>query len=118
MADAIDLDASYLNQLLTGHRGIGERTARKLEKKLHLPELYLDRDFYSFESPQPPDAISEPPVARYPSGLTAKEKRLLELFRRLTDPQQEQHEALIEEQVAKNEQFKAELEQMSRRPPR
>lgn len=36
------LDATYLSQLLHGHRRIGERTARMLEEKLGWPRLAMD----------------------------------------------------------------------------
>lgn len=38
------LDATYLSQLLHGHRRIGERTARTLEEKLGWPRLAMDMD--------------------------------------------------------------------------
>lgn len=42
LADAIDTTPGYINQLLNGYRSIGEKTARKIESKLGLPNLYLD----------------------------------------------------------------------------
>jgi len=42
LADAIDSTPGYVNQLLTGHRGIGEKAARKIEAKLKLTYLALD----------------------------------------------------------------------------
>ena len=38
------LDATYLSQLLHGHRRIGERTARTLEEKLRWPRLAMAMD--------------------------------------------------------------------------
>ncbi|MBT2339505.1 MULTISPECIES: hypothetical protein [Pseudomonas] len=35
-ADQHDLDASYLSQILNGHRGLGEKAALNLEKKIGL----------------------------------------------------------------------------------
>jgi hypothetical protein len=37
-AELHDLDASYLSQLLNGHRTLGEKAAANLEKKIGLPE--------------------------------------------------------------------------------
>ena len=42
-AGAIGLDSSYTNQLLGGHRNIGDKTARKLEAKLGKPNGWLDQ---------------------------------------------------------------------------
>lgn len=42
LADALDTTPGYVSQLLTGHRGIGEKTARKIEVKLNLNHLMLD----------------------------------------------------------------------------
>lgn len=40
-ADQYDLDASYLSQMLNGHRPMGEKAARNLEAKVGLPAGYL-----------------------------------------------------------------------------
>lgn len=40
-ADQYDLDASYLSQMLNGHRPMGEKAARNLEAKVGLPPGYL-----------------------------------------------------------------------------
>ena len=37
-AEQYDLDASYLSQILNGHRGMGEKAARTMEIKIGLPE--------------------------------------------------------------------------------
>jgi hypothetical protein len=37
-----DVDASYLSQLINGHRPFGEKSARNLESKFSLPALYFD----------------------------------------------------------------------------
>lgn len=37
-----DVDASYLSQLINGHRPFGEKSARNLESKFSLPPLYFD----------------------------------------------------------------------------
>jgi len=38
-----DVDATYLSQILNGHRNLGEKAARKLEKSLNLNEFELDK---------------------------------------------------------------------------
>lgn len=43
-ANKIELSPAYLNHILTGHRNIGEKTARKIEDKLKIPFLSLDTD--------------------------------------------------------------------------
>ena len=40
-ADQYDLDASYLSQMLNGHRPMGEKAALNLEAKIGLPKGYL-----------------------------------------------------------------------------
>lgn len=40
-ADQHDLDASYLSQMLNGHRPMGEKAARNLESKIGLPAGHL-----------------------------------------------------------------------------
>jgi hypothetical protein len=37
-----DLDPSYLSQLINGHRGFGEKAARKIEGICNLPINYFD----------------------------------------------------------------------------
>lgn len=43
-AAMIGMSQSQLNQLLVGHRNVGERLARKIEKQIGLKENDLDRD--------------------------------------------------------------------------
>lgn len=42
MAEFLGIEPNYLNQLLTGHRGIGEDRARKFEKSLNKPDHWMD----------------------------------------------------------------------------
>ena len=44
LADAVGLSVQYINQMLSGHRSIGEKTARKIEAALQLPVGWMDRD--------------------------------------------------------------------------
>lgn len=42
LADILDTTPGYINQLLTGRRNIGERTARKIEKSTGKPAYWMD----------------------------------------------------------------------------
>jgi plasmid maintenance system antidote protein VapI len=44
LAELLEISPAYLNHLLTGHRNIGEKTARKLERRLKKPSGWLDAD--------------------------------------------------------------------------
>ncbi len=44
LADAVSLSVQYINQMLSGHRSIGEKTARKIEAALQLPHGWMDVD--------------------------------------------------------------------------
>lgn len=48
-ADSAGMTPSYISQMLTGYRNIGERTARKIERAIGLPEKYLDQPAKVFE---------------------------------------------------------------------
>ena len=43
LADVIGYTPSYISQLITGHRNVGEKTARKIEKKTGKPSGWLDQ---------------------------------------------------------------------------
>lgn len=38
-----DLDPTYISQLMTGHRNMGEKAARKIERHAELPVGFLDQ---------------------------------------------------------------------------
>lgn len=44
VASEVGLSGQYLNQLLSGHRNLGEKTARKIERALRLTPGELDAD--------------------------------------------------------------------------
>ena len=44
LADAAGLSVQYINQMLSGHRSIGEKTARKIEAALQLALGWMDVD--------------------------------------------------------------------------
>lgn len=68
-------NASYLSQLLSGHRSFGERAARKLEKACRRPAGWLDVS---------PVAAEEVPPIRFDKHMIAKlsveERTLIEDF--------------------------------------
>lgn len=66
-----NLDATYIRQILSNHRTMGEKSARNFEKILGLLPLELDK------SPGNP----------FPTPLTATEAALLELCRGLNEKQ-------------------------------
>jgi len=43
-AEQAGLSTAYLNHLLTGYRNIGEKTARKIERKLGIDLMSLDKN--------------------------------------------------------------------------
>ena len=55
-AEQYNLDASYLSQLLNGHRSLGEKAAANLEAKIGLPEGTLRVPFVPMH-----DATTAPP---------------------------------------------------------
>lgn len=48
-ANEHDLDASYLSQILNGHRAMGEKAAANMERKIGAPQGYLVRPPASIE---------------------------------------------------------------------
>lgn len=58
VADIVKISPQYLSQLLSGHRNIGEKTARKIEAAAKIPKLALDVELKDREpsnvSPGPP----------------------------------------------------------------
>lgn len=42
--DEKPINAAYISQILTGHRKLGEKSARNLESKIGLKENYLDTE--------------------------------------------------------------------------
>lgn len=49
------LDATYISQLLNGHRNFGEKAARGMERKMHLPAHYFDAEQDSERQGAPTD---------------------------------------------------------------
>ncbi|EIK97144.1 putative phage repressor [Pseudomonas sp. M47T1] len=76
-ADLHDLDASYLSQILNGHRVLGEKAAHNLEQKIGLVMGTLVH---------PPTAWQEvPPTASNVDGLLENaDPRALEIIKKLT----------------------------------
>ena len=72
-ADAHDLDASYLSQLLNGHRRLGEKAAAKMERQIGLADGVLVNPAPGTEGDQPPDL--EETVSSY--RVIPKEEEIL-----------------------------------------
>lgn len=63
-ADKYDLDASYISQLLNGHRPMGEKAARTLEQKIGLAEGALVMPAQPTKSPTSLDLVPGPEFTR------------------------------------------------------
>ncbi|MDG4594226.1 MAG: helix-turn-helix transcriptional regulator [Candidatus Contendobacter sp.] len=83
-ADAAGLSVQYLNQLLMGHRNIGEKTARKLERSLRLNPGWLDRS----ANEQPPSAAMV--------ELSPRAMAVGRMFDRLSPDQQDAMQKVID----------------------
>ena len=70
------IDATYISQILNGHRSFGEKAAANMERRAGLPAGYFDSE------------DDMPPVAVSPSPLTPRQEALLGLFSGLTESQQ------------------------------
>lgn len=70
-AEAHDLDASYLSQLLNGHRKLGEKAAQNLEVKIGLPAGTL-----TSPRAEAPSTAAPANVVRLPTR-TAKDKNFI-----------------------------------------
>ena len=77
----LDVDASYLSQILNGHRTLGDRAAMNLAKKLGVPAELLTTGNYSADDQ---DRISakwlaldlKPPTLPHPAFSTLRSMRL------------------------------------------
>ena len=63
LADAVGCTPSVISQLVTGHREIGEKLARKIEEGAGLQPLWLDM----------PQSAAAEPQSKNQSGITLKE---------------------------------------------
>ena len=72
LADAVGLSVQYINQMLSGHRSIGEKTARKIEAALQLPVGWMDRDentARAFSNVEPgPEIVRRVPLISQPGS--------------------------------------------------
>ena len=53
LAEVTGFDASFISQLKTGHRPMGEKVARSIEASTGRPPLWMDTPGDSVESPAP-----------------------------------------------------------------
>lgn len=61
-SNGIGMSVQYINQLLNGHRNIGEKTARKIESAAKIPKLTLDIEPSGLEVREPPNVYPGPQV--------------------------------------------------------
>ncbi len=80
-ASATGLSGQYLNQLLMGHRNLGEKTARKIERALRLTPGELDRDGTN--------------TAAAAAALPSDQRQLLDEYARLSPA----HQQMVRETV-------------------
>jgi len=82
LADELSLAPAYINQMFNGYRGIGERTARKIEKQLGLPHLWMDRPPRSVDEDRPPAPVLPPASTPDPPPRTeGAREQLLAIMR-------------------------------------
>ncbi len=86
LADAVGLSVQYLNQLLGGHRNIGEKTARKIEKSLKLDLGWLDHGDQQ-------DAL---PANQGVGGLSQRAIKVGLIFDRLSPDQQDAMQKIVD----------------------
>jgi len=120
LADALDTTPGYINQLLTGHRGIGEKAARKIEKKLKLNYLALDNLSNIDNTTNKVEKYSTYEKQALQNAIVLEQKNiyllsnkneisLLDAFRRLTGEQQQTVITNAQEIAQKNLQIIKEL---------
>lgn len=86
LAAAAGLSVQYLNQLLMGHRNMGEKTARKLEKVLKLESGWFDRER---------DAPPRDPVTGE-AGLSRRAVKVGQMFDRLSPDRQDAMQKILD----------------------
>lgn len=72
-AEQYDLEPSWISQILTGHRPLGEKAARKMESKLGMVQGALD-------IPQRDFSIKEPTAPYLRGPLRADQAAILEAY--------------------------------------
>lgn len=98
LASKIERQPDYVSRLLTEkprhRRDLGEKLAREIERKVGLPSGWLDIDEAS-------DSLIQQPLGIY-NVSEVLQQRLLELFDKLTPPQQEEFMGQLESSVQAN----------------
>ena len=87
-AEVAGLSVQYLNQLLGGHRNIGEKTARKIEAALRLELGWLDRGAQRRE-----DRIGANDQG---AGLSRRALMMAQMFDQLAPEQQDAMQTLLD----------------------
>jgi len=87
-AEVAGLSVQYLNQLLGGHRNIGEKTARKIEVALRLEVGWLDRGAERRE-----DQVG---ANDREAGLSRRALMVAQMFDQLAPEQQDAMQTLLD----------------------
>jgi len=102
-ANQHDLDASYISQILNGHRSFGERAAANMEKKIGLPKDYLARPAVGSDSDTPVSGVSAAAGTSYVAPALAKTIAIAITEGRLNAADIEMLRKLVAHLVKKNE---------------
>jgi len=86
LADAVGCTPSVISQLITGHRDIGEKLARKIEEGAGKPALWLDGDPYALN-------------VEIGTAGNAENEIIIQKLRRLGGNSQRAVEAMIDEML-------------------
>lgn len=86
-ADAAKLGVQYLNQLLKGHRNIGEKTARKIEASLKLDPGWLDHGSADQREESPENGAAR---------LSQRAIKVGQMFDRLSPDQQDAMQKIVD----------------------
>lgn len=87
-AAAANMNVQYLNQLLTGKRNLGEKTARKIEKSMNLDAGWLDRAMDAQHN--------ELSVNNGSLGLSHRAIKVGKMFDRLSPEQQDAMQRIVD----------------------
>lgn len=102
-ANQHDLDASYISQILNGHRSFGERAAANMERKIGLPKDYLARPAVESESDTPTSRVSAAVGTSFVAPALAKTIAIAISEGRLSATDVEMLRKLVAHLIKKNE---------------
>jgi transcriptional regulator with XRE-family HTH domain len=91
LADAVGCTPSVISQLMTGHREVGEKLARKIESGAGRPPLWLDK-------PQEDSASDDTKV----DNLSVDDLSFIRKRREISDEDREMISVLLDTMAARN----------------